>query len=166
VGLTTNGEDVDALHTLVDGSLLISTAGNARVRAVPSETNAGSVFAADEDLLIYRPGTNTWGLYFDGSDIGLNTDAPPRPEDIDGLSVAENGDIYLTTRGAFDVGGLSGGDEDVFICETPTLTEGTTGANTTSACANISLYFDGVTTFGLNGPNGRDVDGIELGEGN
>jgi hypothetical protein len=164
VGLTTNGENVDALHVLEDGSLLISTAGNARVRAVPTETGLGTVFAADEDLLIYRPGTNTWALYFDGSDIGLNTDAPPRNEDIDGVMVAENGDIYLTTVGPFSVGSISGADEDVFICQAPTLTEGTTGANTTSACGSFSLYFDGSSTFGINNAqNGRDVDGIALG---
>jgi hypothetical protein len=101
-------------------------------------------------------------LYFDGSDVGLN---PGNPEDIDGVSVTENGDIYLTTRGDFDVG-LTGADEDVFICVTPTLVEGTTADSATTACTGgFSLYFDGGTSFGINGANGRDVDGIAISGG-
>jgi hypothetical protein len=155
--LTTNGERIDAIHAIENG-LFISTRGNARVRANPGETNAGSVRARDEDLLRYTPTTNTWSLYFDGSDVALGAGS----EDVDGASITENGDIYLTTRGSFNVGGgVSGPDEDIFTCVSPTLTPGTTGGNTTSSCAEYSLFLDSSAILSL----GNDIDGFALGQG-
>jgi hypothetical protein len=109
---------------------------------------------ADEDLLIFTPtslGANTsgaWALYFDGSDVGLTTNDA---EDVDAAAVAANGDIYLSTVGNFSVAGLSGQDEDVFVCKPTTL-----GAAT--ACNGFSLFFDG-TAHGL---STEDVDAIDL----
>ena len=70
VGLTTSSEDIDALHVMSDGSLIISFIGNFSVPGVSG---------ADEDLARFVPtslGPNTsgtWSLYFDGSDVGLTT---------------------------------------------------------------------------------------------
>jgi len=111
--------------------VLISTVGD------PSVT--GITGAANEDILAFTPtslGTNTsgtWSLYFDGSDVGL-TDAN---EDIDALDVGPDGKIYLSTLGLFSVTGVSGDDEDVFVC-TPT------SLGSTTACTySPILYFDG-----------------------
>ena len=50
-------------------------------------------------------------------------------------------DIYRTTRGGFNVAGLSGLDEDVFRCNSAT-----TGP--ASACASFSMFFAG-TALGI-----------------
>jgi len=149
VGLSTDGEDVDAIELLDDGTLLISTVGSVRVPGLPGRQR-------DEDLLALTPAgggdyTNgTWSLYFDGSDVGLASNGG---EDVDAAAVAGT-NVYLSTVGNFSVpGGLSGADEDVFICNMAGSTPGNT------VCAyNSTLYFDG-SAFGL---SGNDVDAIDL----
>ena len=146
VGLDTNGEDIDAIELLADGRLLVSTVGNISVPSVSGK---------DEDLLAFTPtslGDNTsgsWVMYFDGSDVGLATTSD---EDIDGLSMAANGDIYLTTLGNFAVTGVSGADEDVFICSPGSL------GVTTTCTFSPTLFFDG-SLWGL---DANDLDAIDL----
>ena len=106
VGLTSNGEDVDAITLAADGRLIISTTGGF------SGTGASG---ADEDLFIFTGtlGANTSGtfaLHFDGSDVALNSSSS---EDIDGASLTSGGDLIFSTLGAFSVSGASGDDEDV-----------------------------------------------------
>ena len=145
VGLNASDEDIDALDVLPDGRIIISTTGNFSV------TGASG---ADEDLFAFTPATlggvttGTWAIYFDGSDVSLTTSG----EDIDAAGVAGNGAIYLSTTGNFAVTGVSGADEDVFVC-TPT------SLGTITACTfGPSLAFDG-SAWGL---SGDDVDGFEL----
>jgi hypothetical protein len=143
VGLSSTAEKIDSVNVLDDGRLLISTTGNPSVPAVSG---------ADEDILAFAAtalGESTggsWSLYFDGSDAGL---AEASSEDVDALDVDSNGAIYLSTLGNFSVPGLSGFDEDIFVCSPVSL-----GNNT--ACSYLStLYFDG-STWGL-GSNGVDA---------
>jgi hypothetical protein len=144
------GEKIDAFSRLPDGGLLISTTGNSNV---PGES--GNVSGKDEDLLLFTPttpGVNTsgsWAMYFDGSDVGL---ADSSGEDVDGVAVGSNGGIHLTTFNIFAVPGVSGGDEDVFVC-TPT------SLGDITACAySPTLFFDG-SAWGL---DANDVDGLAL----
>lgn len=138
-GLTTNGEDIDALDFAPDGRLVVSTVGSYSVPGVSGN---------DEDLIALDPSGASWSLYFDGSDVGLN----------DSSSEATNGvwidpvtnQVYLTTVGAFNVAGLSGGGADIFIC-----TPGSLG--TTTACS-FSSYWVG----SLNGFTGQVVDGLDI----
>ena len=88
-------------------------------------------------------------MYFDGSDIDLATDSG---EDVDGAAVGANGDIYLTTTGLFAVPGVSGDDEDVFVC-TPTSL-GAVTACTYSAGALLRRQRVGLAA--------NDVDAINL----
>jgi hypothetical protein len=144
-GLTAGGEDVDAVELLADGRLVISTGGNVSVPGVSGQ---------NRDLLAYTPpapdvfntGTGTWALYFDGSDVGVDAGG----ENIDAAAVA-GGNIYLSTTDIFSVPSLSGADEDIFVCNSPT-----TGS--TTACASFSLYFDG-SSFGI---GGNDIDAFDL----
>ncbi|MGH3134932.1 MAG: PKD domain-containing protein [Gaiellaceae bacterium] len=136
-GLTASGEDVDAFE-VHGGQLLISTAGAVSV---------GTVTGGDKDVLAFTPGTGLWEMYFNGSDVGLTTSG----EDIDGVALDAGGNIYLSTRNSFGVANLSGADEDVFSCNSPT-------PGTTTACASFSLIFDG-SLFGL---AGNDLFAIEL----
>jgi VCBS repeat-containing protein len=148
LGLT--DEDLDAFERLSPTTLVVSTTGNPDVPGVTGE--------ADEDLLLCTgtfgsATTCTWTMYFDGSDVGLGD----LGEDIDGAAVASNGDIYLSA-GIFGFGGfsgssISGADEDVFVCVTPTTGTGT-------VCPSGSIFFDG-SSFGLGGLL-ENVDAIEL----
>jgi hypothetical protein len=144
ISLTTDSEDVDAVELLPNGHLLISTAGLFNVTGVSGN---------DDDVIEFTPSSlgdatsGTWSMYFDGSDVGLTTSA----EDIDGLAVASNGDIYLSTAGGFSVTGLSGANEDVFVF-TPTQL-GTTTAGT----FNSPLFFDG-SLYGLSSNNIYAID--------
>jgi hypothetical protein len=146
VGLDTAGENIDGFDLLPDGRILISTSGSV---AVPG------LAANDEDILAFTPtslGQNTsgtWEMYFDGSDVDLNTNSG---EDIDALAVDVNGDIYLSTRSVFEVPGLTGDNEDVFICRPISLGENT-------ACTYLTpLFFDG-SLWGL---ASNDINGIFL----
>ena len=145
IGLTTNREDIDSLDVLSeDGgvvTLLISTSGNMRV---PNLT------ANDEDLAqltVTQLGdttAGTWSIYFDGSDVGL---ANSSSEDVQGASLVD-GDLYLTTQGAFTVNGVSGDGSDVLSC-------GSLVAGSTTSCT-FSLFQDGAAI----GMAGEVLDGL------
>ncbi|MHB1480918.1 MAG: hypothetical protein ACYCXH_01220, partial [Bellilinea sp.] len=146
VGLDTSSEVIDALDVLPDGRILISVTYAA---SVPGLT------AQDEDILAFSPLTlgdvtsGTWSLYFDGTAVGLGETTG---EDVDGLDVVANGDIYLTTLSDFLVDGVTGLNEDVFVCTPLSLGDAT-------ACSFApSLYFDG-SVWGL---DTNDVDGIYI----
>ena len=141
-------EEIDALDVLPDGRLLISTLANSTLPGLNG---------ADEDLLAFTPtalGENTsgtWAMYFDGSKagVGLGNSA----EDIDALDVAANGDIYLSAADGFAVSGISGNDEDVFVC-TPAFVGGAVDSCTYTSV----LYFDG-SAWGL---DANDMEAINL----
>ena len=147
LGLIEPADDVDALETLSDGRIVISTFGPSSV---------GNVAAADEDLLVLEPsslGETTAGKlthFFDGKDVGLGDVG----EDVDAAAIGADGEIYLSTRGAFSVSnnGLAGEDEDVFGFS-PTSLGGTTEGSFSSV-----LFFDG-SAFRLEATN---VAGIDL----
>jgi hypothetical protein len=140
-------DDVDALETLSDGRIVISTVG-------PSST--ANVAAADEDLLVLEPsslGETTAGTlthFFDGKDVGLGDVG----EDVDAAAIGADGEIYLSTRGAFSVSSnrLAGEDEDVFVFSPTSL------GRTTEGSFSSALSFDG-SAFGLEATN---VAGIDL----
>jgi hypothetical protein len=152
VGLGDNGgEDVDAFEILPDGSVIISTDGNPTIPAL-----AGGITEADEDLLrcvgTFGPTTTcAWSVYFDGSDIGLNSSGA---EDVDGVAVVGNDtgvDIYLSTNGSFATTGgfFGGGGDDVWVCHSAT-----TGP--VSACASYSTFYNGA------GLASDDLDAFDL----
>jgi hypothetical protein len=121
--------DVDSFALMPDGSLLLSLDAAATVGSL------GTV--DDSDILRFIPtstgattaGTFAW--YFDGSDVGLTTDA----EDIDAIDFAPNGRLVISTLGSFGVTGASGNDEDLLVFSATSLGSITSGT--------WSLYFDG-----------------------
>jgi hypothetical protein len=147
VGLNKAQENITALAFLPNsglGQLVVGTKGAA---SVPGLTTAV------EDLMIFTPtsfGANTagsWAMYLDGSDVGLTGQAR-----VDAVAVGLNGNLYLSTIGLFNLGVVSGDNEDVFIC-----TSFVPGTNT-SCVFSPNLYFDG-SLWGLAGDN---VDSISL----
>ena len=139
VGLSTDAEDVDAVEALPDGRVLLSITGKGSVPRVAT--------VQDEDLVAFTPtslgatSAGTFAVYFDGSDVGL-VDAAS--EDVDAASVASDGDILLSTLGAFAVPGVSGGDEDLFACAPTSL-----GA--TTACTYSTSLVPGRQRLGTRG---------------
>ncbi|MEZ4642708.1 MAG: hypothetical protein R3E31_08230 [Chloroflexota bacterium] len=144
VGLTTTSEDIDAMSVSTDGKLVISTLGSFSV------TGASG---GDEDILIFTASSfgsttsGSWALYFDGSDVGLSDSSS---EDIYGVSIDTNGDLYLTTAGTFSVTGVSGDGADIFICVPGSL-------GSTTSCT-FSMYWDG----SVNGFGGEIMDAVEI----
>ena len=141
VGLTTVGEDIDAIDLAPDGRLVVSTLGTA---SVPGAT------ALDEDLLVFNATQlgattqGTWQLFFDGSDVAL-TDVN---EDVWGVWLDDlTQDVYLSTFGNFTTSdGVTGDDDDIFICHPAGL-----GSNT--ACA-FDFFWNGAL-YGF-GPEALD----------
>jgi len=135
VGLTTAGEDVDAVELLSNGHIVISTT---------SALSVTGLAADDEDLVEFTHTTlgdvtsGTFSTYFDGTDVGLTTSG----EDVDAAAVGSDGKIYLSTFNNFSVAGVSGADEDVFVFTPATLGDTTTGTY------SPTLHFDG-SAFGL-----------------
>jgi hypothetical protein len=147
VGLTTSDEDVDAIQLLPNGTLMISTTGSFSVSGASG---------ADEDIVRFTPlagglgddsSAGSWSLYFDGSDVGLTSSG----EDVEGLGVASDGKLYLSTLGNFSVSGLSGANEDVFVFTPSALGSATAGA------FGPGLFFDG-SAYGLSGNNVYAID--------
>ncbi len=141
VGLDATSENIDSVTLLSDGRVLISTTGSPSVPGVSGK---------DEDVLAFTPTSlgnvtsGTWAMYFDGSDVGL---AETSGEDVDALDVDSSGGIYLSTAGDFGAG-VSGADEDIFICMPTSL------GNVTACNYSPTLYFDG-SIWGL---STNDVD--------
>lgn len=144
VGLTTSGEDVDAIAVSADGNLIVSTAAGFSVNGVSGK---------DEDMIEFTAtqfGANTsgsWSMFFDGTDVGLGGNSS---SDIWGSSLDSNGDIFLTTRDVFSVTGASGDMADIFICTPISL-----GPQTS---CSYSFYMDG-SAIGI---GGERLDGIQV----
>ncbi|MBX7250811.1 MAG: S8 family serine peptidase [Candidatus Promineofilum sp.] len=142
VGLTTNGEDIDALALLPDGDLLISTLAAVSVTGVS---------AADEDVLRFHGGvgsnttSGTWSLYIDGSDLSAALG------DIDAIAISGS-NVYLSAEAAVTLGGQNMAPGDVFLCA------GLTPGSATS-CGSISRFWQG-TAVGL--AASANVDALEL----
>ncbi len=111
VGLTGNGEDIDAITLDGSGDLVVSTQGGF------SGTGASG---ADEDLFLLSGGSFT--RVFDGSDVGLGGNSD---HDVDAASVTANGMLF-STIGNINANGATGADEDV-IEFTGSLNDPTSG---------------------------------------
>ena len=148
--------NVDALAMIGD-DLYLSFASALSVPGIPGSTD-------DSDVVLYSGGA--FSLYFDGSAADLSADG----EDIDALAFDENGDLIISTTGAFTVAGLpKGQDEDLLRRDGTTWVlyfdgshnaglgrEDITGA---AVAANGDLHLnvaDSFKTGGVNG-NGQDI---------
>ncbi len=125
--------DVDAVHVLADGSILMSF--NTRFK-VP-----GFGKVDDSDIVKFIPtslGADTAGsfeMFFDGSDVGLMKGG----EDVDAIGFAPDGRLVISTNASFKVpktggGKLLGTDDDLIVFN------GVLGADTRG---DWELMFDG-----------------------
>ncbi len=169
-----NIEDITTLHILDDGRMVFSTrgsgnSGNATVNPTPLVTDPAGAWTGrnprplDEDLLVYDPATGYIDLYFDGSDIALNTGAA---EKVWGAAVAPNGDIYLSVRDGFTTDtGLTGPGYDVFACRgaATVIAAGPGNDDADSTCVSQEIFFNAaVDAVGFNTLNHETLDAVSL----
>ena len=107
-------EEIDAVHVLSNGNIILSTAGGATL---------GGLTFGNGDLIEYNPTTDVGTLYFDES-LFVGGD-----EDVDAVHILDNGNTILSTVTASTLGGLSYSEGDL-IEYNPTTDVAT-------------LYFDG-----------------------
>jgi hypothetical protein len=105
---------------------------------------AGGVAFKDEDILAYDPGSGTWAMHFDGSDVGVR-------KDVNAFDILEDGSILLSFNRALDVPGLGMVDDSDIVKFVPT----STGPSTSGS---FEWFFDG-SDVGLASP-GEDIDAI------
>ncbi|MEZ4518206.1 MAG: hypothetical protein R3C44_15755 [Chloroflexota bacterium] len=129
VGLKT--ADVNGFHLLDDGTILLTL--DKPMKKLPG---LETVNVDDSDIIRFWPTSlgettaGTFELYFDGSDVDLSTGA----EDLDAISLADNGDLLLSTTSNGKVDNLSFRDEDILRFAPSSLGDATDGA--------WELYFD------------------------
>jgi subtilisin-like proprotein convertase family protein len=122
------GEDVDAVHILANGNILLSTTSSATMAQSPS----GTLNMADGDLVEYNPSAVTVDglapmtarVYFSESTFSAN-------EDIDALTVLTNESLTLSTKGTAALPG-SGSFADEDLAEW----DGAAGAKTFDGSSN------------------------------
>ena len=136
------GGDVDGFAILPDGDYLMSFTG---------ALTAGSVAADDSDIVRYDPDTNSFTMYFDGSDVDLTTNG----EDVDAIGLTADGDLLISTTGGFRVNGssLRGADEDLLVFYATSLGDNTAGT--------FARAFDG-SDVGLADGGAEDVNATAL----
>jgi hypothetical protein len=137
-GLNTSSEDIDAISFDGAGNLLISTTG---------AFNAGGIKGNDEDIFAFNASNGSWSLYFDGSRVNLTTGG----EDVVALwADPVNQKLYLSAHDDYNVPGVSGSEDDIFVCAYSSLGE-------TTACT-YTRFLDG-KAVGFN----EAIDGISIG---
>ncbi len=106
----------------------------------------------NEDIIIYDPSTDTWSMYFDGSDVSIGV------ESLDGLVLLADGTILMSFTSSATLPGLIGGPgggetvDDSDIVQFIPTSLGTTTAGV------WSFFLDG-SDVGLT-TNGEDIDCI------
>jgi len=97
--LTTLNKDIDAVHLLANGHILLS---------VKDSSTLGGISLDDGDLADYDPVTDTATLVFDGSTLFTDPD-----EKIKSVHLLDNGHLVLSTDSNATLGGLSFTDKDL-----------------------------------------------------
>lgn len=121
--------NLNAFAIQADGSILMSFS--------PAIDLPGLGLVERSDIVRFVPtslGTTTAGAFYwflDGSDVGLEGAS----EEIDAIAITPDGQLAISTRRAFSVPNLNGGDEDLIL-----LNNAIYGSNTSGVW---TLYFDG-----------------------
>jgi PKD repeat protein len=142
--LTTNGEDIDGVCYLDDGTLLMSTLGTAR---------GGGPTNRDEDVMLFTPTSigsasgGSWTTFFDGSDVGFSNSGG---EDLNAISLDYDGTLLFSTQGTYSGSGSSGADEDISRF---------TGSFGSATSGFAELIFD-MSALGID--VSEDIDGLSI----
>jgi 6-phosphogluconolactonase (cycloisomerase 2 family) len=138
---------IDALDRLDEDSLLLSFDQPGSVPGIAGTVDDSDVLRFDATSL--GPTTSgAFGLYLDGSDVGLTTTA----HDVDALEVLSDGLILLSTTGTASLPGATARDEDLLAFTPTSLGDVTLGS--------FALRFDG-SDVGL-GDAAEDTDAVAV----
>ena len=133
--------DVNAFHVRDDGSILMSIDNNLSLPGI------GTV--EDSDIVLFDPVSNSFGLWFDGSSVGLTTGG----EDIDAIGVTPDGDLLISTIGVANVVGATGVDDsDILLFNATSLGVGSPTAG------SFEIFFN-ASDLGLTSRN-EDVNAL------
>ncbi|MEM7535310.1 MAG: hypothetical protein AAF639_24245 [Chloroflexota bacterium] len=141
-----SGEDIDAFDIVDSDTVLIS------LNSADNLTDVGAV--DDSDVLSFTGSfgdttSGTWGMFFDGSDVGLTASN----EDVDAISLKDSQSLLLSVSGIASVSGLSGiRDEDILLFTATSLGDSTAGS--------WAYHFNG-SNVDLNGDTDEDTRGFE-----
>ena len=152
VQMTLDREDIDGLAVGNFGEILMTTTGT---------TIALTLEAKDEDILAFnatqfgRQTTGFFDFYFDGSDVGYTK----KFNQIDAIHSRDDGVLYFSTQGNFDLIGptLSGADEDIIEFNPTSLGNNTTG--TSSIVLDLSTL---ISTDDLWTITASDIDFLSM----
>jgi 6-phosphogluconolactonase (cycloisomerase 2 family) len=145
VGLSTLR--IDAFAWADADSLLLSFDAPGSVPGIAGTVDDSDIVRFDATSL--GTATNgTFRLSFDGSDVGLTTNA----HDVDAVELLPDGGLLMSTTGSAAVSGATTRDEDLLAFTPTSLGDVTAGS--------FSLWFDG-SDVGL-GDAGEDVDAAAL----
>jgi formylglycine-generating enzyme len=142
--------EIGGMAVLPNGDILLSFTTAGTVPGLVGGPSGNSV--DDSDIVRFTPtslGATTSGTFtfhFDGSDVGLSATS----EVIDGIALAQNGSLILSTTGSFSAAGASGAGEDLL-----TFTSSSLGATT---AGSFSILFDG-SDVGLSGTS-ENIDAV------
>ena len=137
---------IDALARLDATRLLLSFDTDKSVAAIGQVDDSDIYLFTATSLGATTAGT--FSLYFDGSDVGLTTNA----HDVDALDVLGDGRLVLSTTGSVTIGSVSARDEDLLAFTQSSLGDTTAGS--------FQFYIDG-SDVGL-GDTGEDVNAVAV----
>jgi 6-phosphogluconolactonase (cycloisomerase 2 family) len=138
---------IDAFSWIDADSLLLS------FEAAGTVPNAGAVDDSDvvrfDATSLATTTAGTFSMYFDGSDVGLTTNA----EDVDAVELLPTGRILISTINTATPTGLTSEDEDLLEFSPTSIGDVTAGT--------FAMYFDG-GNVGLT-TNAEDIDAAAVG---
>ena len=152
-GLTTLSKEIDALHVLANGHLLVSTKG---------DTTLGGVSMKDGDLVDYDVVNDIATMVFDGSDLFGDPN-----EKLISVHLLDNGHFILSTDGDASLGGLNFKEEDLVeydpATDTATLFFDGSATTMTKEIAAVQILSDGHIVLA---PKGKTtLGGLSIKEG-
>lgn len=153
VHLTRDSADIDAFEFTQGGKILLSLkSGHMLPIKDPDTGKTIEKLVDDSDIVAFTPTSlgpvtaGSYELYFDGSDVGLDT----FEDDVDSIGFTRDGRLLISTTGDSSVAGVIGfRDEDLLAFTVDELGEETRGT--------WQLYFDGSAAGLHDGGNAEDV---------
>jgi Cadherin-like len=142
-----DGAAVNNLSNTINGSVSVTQPFSTIYVSLNGNGTVGGISFSDEDILAFNTATQTWSMYFDGSDVGLGS------FDVEAFHITSNGSILLALNNATTLPGAGSVDDSDIVSFTPT----STGNNT---AGTFQLYFDG-SDVGLT-TNSEEIDAIAL----
>ncbi len=151
--VTVTVDDGQVSNASTDFTWTVTDTPSAETILYLSSTSGGSVGGvsfADEDILAFNRTTNTWSLYFDGSDVGLSGAGA---RDINAFHVLDDGTLLLSFIGDTTIPNVGTVDNSDIVRFIPSSL-----GTTTSGI--FELYFDG-SDVGL-ATNGEKIDSLHV----